>query len=80
MTNKPVKEKDLIFDGKDEVRVYAFLAIRRALKWRVEHGTSLMRGREIEAARNHGWTNARTSKRALADLNAIARKAGLEEI
>ena len=70
----------IIFEGKEEVAMYAFLAIRRALKFRADTGMSLMRGQEIRAARNHKWTEARTAKKALADMNDIAEQMGLERI
>lgn len=66
------------FNGREEVELYAFLAIRKALQFRIKHGISLMRGQEIAAARNHGWTTARTAKKALADMNAIAEECGMD--
>jgi hypothetical protein len=70
------------FNGPAEVELYAFIAIRRALKFRVDHpgGPSLMRGQEIRAARNHGWTDAKTARKALADMNSIAEAVGMPTI
>lgn len=60
--------------------MYAFLMIRRALKARAERGLHMLRGQEIKAAQNHGWTTAKTAKKALADMNAIAVEIGMEAI
>ena len=67
-------------DGREAVNMYAFLAIRRALKFRVETGMSMYRGQEMRAARSHGWTEGKTAKKCLADLNAIAVEMGMEAI
>lgn len=66
------------FEGPAEVELYAFLAIRKALQFRVKTGSSLMRGQEIRAARNHGWTEAKTAKKALEDMNSIAEAVGMQ--
>lgn len=71
---------NLSFDGPDEVAAYTFLAIRRALAFRVKTGHSLMRGQEIKAARRWGWTASRTAAGALSDMNDIATEMGLPAI
>lgn len=71
--NEPTHQ---VFEGPDAVEAYAFLVIRKALQARVERGMKLMGGREIEAAQNHGWTEARTAKGALRDMNKIAADCG----
>lgn len=70
----------IIADGPEAVNMYAFIMIRRALKFRVETGMSMMRGQEMRGARNHGWTEGKTAKKCLADLNAIAVEMGMEAI
>jgi hypothetical protein len=65
--------------GREAVNMYAFLAIRRAVKFRLDNGASIMRG-EYQGARNHGWTTAKTGKKILADMNKIAVEMGMDPI
>lgn len=66
--------------GREAVNMYAFLMIRRALKFRVETGMSMLRGQEMRGARNHGWTTGKTAKKCLADMNKIAVEMGMDAI
>lgn len=68
----------IIFEGREAVDLYAFLAIRRSLALRVRTGMSMMRNMEIKAANRHGWSTKRTAKAVLADLNALAKEMGLD--
>lgn len=55
----------------DDVKVYAFLMLRRACMFRIKTGISMLRMQEIRMAYNYGWSDKRTVKGVLADLELI---------
>lgn len=64
-------EYSTTFTG-DDVYTYAFIMLRSACRFRVKTGGSVLRMKEIAMAHNYGWSNARTVKGVLADLERIA--------
>lgn len=59
-----------VFTG-DDVYVYAFITLLHACRFRAKHGMSLYRNQELKMAHNYGWSEKRTIKGVLADLELI---------
>jgi len=64
-------EHSTTFTG-DDVKTYAFIMLRNACRFRVKTGMSMLRMKEIAMAHNYGWSNARTVKGVLADLERMS--------
>lgn len=62
----------IILDTPEEINTYRFLMVRRAIAFRIKTGGSLLRGQELKVAQREGWTDHRTLKGALEDMNLIA--------
>lgn len=67
----------IVFDTPEQINVYVFLSLYHAAKFRVKTGMSMVRMQEIKAANSNGWSNKRTIKGVLADLEEIHKELNL---
>ena len=65
------EEYSTTFTGED-VKIYAFLMLRSACRFRVKTGMSTLRMQEIKMAHNYGWSTKRTVMGVLADLERMS--------
>lgn len=70
MTNN--NNRPIILDTPEEINAYRFIMVRRAIAFRIKTGGSLLRNQELKVAQREGWTDHRTLKGALEDMNLIA--------